>query len=155
MPDQTFTTSTEAETEAVGAKLAATLRGAAVIALHGDLGAGKTVLTRGIARGLGITEPVTSPTFAIIQEYPGRDLRLYHMDMYRIQGEHDALAFGIDEYLFDSDAVSVIEWAERITELLPPHHLVITITRHHDHRRIHISTSDSAPKPLPPPGFAE
>jgi hypothetical protein len=89
------------------------------VALHGDLGAGKTVLTRGIARGLGITEPVTSPTFTIVQEYRRADGQwLYHLDMYRIRSEDDALAFGIEEFLFAPNAVTVVEWPERIAGLL-------------------------------------
>lgn len=119
----------EAATEALGRELAAQLTGGDVVALLGDLGAGKTVFSRGLARGLGITEPITSPTFAIVQEYEGPSLTLLHMDMYRLQGEEDALAFGIEDYLGDSQAICVIEWAERIPELLPPGHLRVHLRR--------------------------
>lgn len=104
-------------TEAFGRALAACLRGGEAIALHGDLGAGKTVLARGLARGLGIAEAVRSPTFTIVQEYAGTSLRLYHIDLYRLAGAEAALAFGIEEYLGDRDAVTVVEWAERAPEL--------------------------------------
>lgn len=119
----------EAATEALGRELAAQLTGGDVVALLGDLGAGKTVFSRGLARGLGITEPITSPTFAIVQEYEGPSLTLLHMDMYRLQGEEDALAFGIEDYLDDSQAICVIEWAERIPGLLPPGHLRVHLRR--------------------------
>ena len=103
----------------LGMRLAAVLRPGQVLALYGDLGAGKTVLSRGFARGLGITEPVTSPTFTVAQEYHAPDGKwFYHLDMYRIDDERSALAFGIEEYLFAPDAVTLVEWPERIEKLL-------------------------------------
>lgn len=103
----------------LGAKLASIMEPGQVIALHGDLGAGKTVLSRGFARGLGITEPVTSPTFTVAQEYQAPNGRwFYHLDMYRIDDERSALAFGIEEYLFAPNAVTLVEWPERIEKLL-------------------------------------
>ena len=90
-----------------------------VLALHGDLGTGKTVFCRGFAKGLGITEPVTSPTFNIVQEYPLPDGNsLFHLDLYRINNDSEAIAFGIDEYLFNPKAYTLIEWPERIPGLL-------------------------------------
>ena len=110
---------TEEETLALGSRLAQVLRFGEVLALVGDLGAGKTVLSRGIARGLGITEPVTSPTFTVVQEYPLPKGRFFfHLDMYRIDDERAALAFGIEDFLFTPDAVTVVEWPERIWGLL-------------------------------------
>jgi len=107
------------QTEALGRRLAAILPPGAVITLYGNLGAGKSVLARGIARGMGITEPVTSPTFAIVQEYRApHDRWFYHLDLYRIRNDADALAFGIEEYLFNPAAITVIEWPERIPGLL-------------------------------------
>ena len=115
----TLTTDSEDETQALGARIASLLRPGSVVALYGDLGAGKTVLSRGLARGLGITEPVTSPTFTVVQEYERPDGSwLFHLDMYRIECEHDALAFGIEEFLFAPDAVAIVEWPERIAGLL-------------------------------------
>ena len=109
----------EEETMGLGMALARLVRPGMVVALHGDLGAGKTVLSRGVARGLGITEPVTSPTFTVVQEYrtPG-GIWFYHLDMYRITDEQAALAFGIEEYLFAANAIALVEWPERITGLL-------------------------------------
>lgn len=109
----------EAATLGLGRALAAGLRPGTVVALYGDLGAGKTVLSRGIARGLGIAEAVTSPTFTVVQEYPRADgTYLFHLDLYRIRDEAAALAFGVDEYLFARDGVTLVEWPERIAALL-------------------------------------
>ena len=114
-----FVSQANESTQALGAALASLLRNGQVVALHGDLGAGKTVLSRGVARGLGITEAVTSPTFTVAQEYPAPDGRRFnHLDMYRIDDERSALAFGIEEYLFDPDAITLVEWPERIAGLL-------------------------------------
>ncbi|MFT5130539.1 MAG: tRNA threonylcarbamoyladenosine biosynthesis protein TsaE [Rhodothermales bacterium] len=122
-----ITTHSDTETVAVGSEFAAGLRGGDIVALHGDLGAGKTVFARGVARGLGIADPVTSPTFTVVQEYEGPELRLYHIDLYRLQGEEDAIAFGIEEFLNDPEAVTLLEWAERIAGLLPKEHLSVQI----------------------------
>ena len=106
-------------TLALGGLLSKVVRPGQVIALHGDLGAGKTVLSRGFARGFGITEPVTSPTFTVAQEYEAPDGRwFYHLDMYRIDNERSALACGIEEYLFSPDDGTLVEWPERIEKLL-------------------------------------
>lgn len=102
-----ITKSTE-ETIAVAKEFAAQLRGGDVVLLSGELGAGKTTFTKGIALALGVTEPVTSPTFTIIKEYRGTDLYLYHMDMYRLSG--DLTELGFEEYLGDPRGVSVVEW---------------------------------------------
>ncbi len=114
-------TKTEEETLVLGNRLARILRFGEVLALLGDLGAGKTVLSRGIARGLGIVEAVTSPTFTVVQEYPLPTEKggfFFHLDMYRIDDERAALAFGIEDFLFAPDAVTVVEWPERIWGLL-------------------------------------
>lgn len=118
-PTVTLVSESDRETEAIGQRLAEQLRPGMVVALQGDLGAGKTVISRGIARGLGIEEPVTSPTFTVVQEYicPS-GLLFYHLDMYRIDDETAALAFGIEEFLYAPDAVTVVEWPERIAGLL-------------------------------------
>ncbi len=134
-PDRPIITDSADATEALGSQIGAALTAGTVVALEGDLGAGKTVLTRGIARGLGIAEPVTSPTFAIVQEYTGRGLTLYHMDMYRLQGADDALAFGVEDFLQDPGAVSVIEWAERVEAILPLPYLRIHLRRLDEVRR--------------------
>jgi tRNA threonylcarbamoyladenosine biosynthesis protein TsaE len=105
------------ETEAAGERLAAALKEGSVVALRGTLGAGKTCFARGIARGLGVEEAVTSPTYTILCEYRGR-LPLYHIDAYRLGGDDDFSALGGEEYLYGR-GVSVIEWSERIPRSLP------------------------------------
>ncbi|SDI26462.1 tRNA threonylcarbamoyladenosine biosynthesis protein TsaE [Alteribacillus persepolensis] len=104
-----------------------------VLTLDGELGAGKTHFTKGIASALGIKEMVNSPTFTIMKEYEGR-LPLYHMDVYRLE-EEEAEEIGLEEYL-EGDGVSVIEWADKITSLLPPEKLEITLGRETDTTRV-------------------
>ena len=116
-----FTTYSPEETERYAGELAKSLSRGTVILLFGGLGAGKTAFTRGFARGLGIMEPVSSPTFTIVQEYviPSGGM-LYHMDLYRIDDPDSAQEFGIDEFLEDQNAFCVIEWPERGEGLYPP-----------------------------------
>jgi tRNA threonylcarbamoyladenosine biosynthesis protein TsaE len=101
-----------AETEALGEGLARSASRGTVFALSGDLGAGKTQLVKGIARGLGIKARVHSPTFTLVNIYPGGRLTLFHLDLYRLNGPEDIRAAGLEEYL-RPDGVAVIEWAER------------------------------------------
>ena len=96
------------ETIAVAKEFARALQGGDIVLLRGELGAGKTTFTKGIALALGIGEPITSPTFTIIKEYEGKDLFLYHMDMYRLSGDLQEL--GLEEYLGNPKGVSVVEW---------------------------------------------
>ena len=117
------------QTEHVGKLLGQTLRGGELLCLTGNLGAGKTALTRGIAAGWGAREPVTSPTFTLIHEHTrdADDRRLYHIDGYRLQGAGEGAGIGLED-LFDSDDTVVIEWAENVLELLPDDRLWIDIT---------------------------
>ncbi len=112
------TSQSAAETIEFGRHLAKSLQPGDVIALTGDLGAGKTCLVKGIALGLGVTQDVTSPTYTIIHEYRGGRLPLMHVDLYRLDTVQQAIATGIEEYL-NGDGVTVIEWAEKIAGLLP------------------------------------
>ena len=124
---QEFYTHSADETRALAAKIATETPNGTVFALNGDLGAGKTVFARGFARGLNITEPISSPTFTILQEYPIDGKFFYHLDLYRIDNSDAAYAFGIDEFLYAEDAMTLIEWPERIEDILPPHTIRITI----------------------------
>jgi tRNA threonylcarbamoyladenosine biosynthesis protein TsaE len=105
--------------QAFGESWARELTGGEIFALHGVLGAGKTQLVKGLARGLGFEGDVTSPTFTLIHEYLGGRLPLYHIDLYRIRSEKEAVDLGIEEYL-PSEGITVIEWPDRIPSLLPP-----------------------------------
>ena len=125
---QTIHSFSENDTEHFAAELAGKLSPGSIVTLQGDLGAGKTVFARGFARGLGITEPVSSPTYTIVQEYLLPDSRrLYHMDLYRINSPESALAFGVDEFFDDNNAFSLVEWPERAGELLPDSAIKVTI----------------------------
>ena len=121
-------THSEAETMDLARELLAQMPDGGVIALFGELGAGKTVFARGFAAAAGITEPVSSPTYTIMQEYPcpGGNM-FYHLDLYRISGPEAGLAFGVDEYLNEPGAWVLAEWPERIETLLPPHTIRLTI----------------------------
>ena len=112
-----FITHSPEETEAVGAALAKILPAGAVIAYEGDLGAGKTAFTRGLARGLGYAEPVTSPTYTIVNEYLGGRLPLFHFDMYRLASADDLWDIGWEDYL-ERLGVCAVEWSENITDAL-------------------------------------
>ena len=113
----TFLTNSPRETEAVGEKLAGRLYPGAVIAYRGDLGAGKTAFTRGLARGLGYDEPVTSPTYTIVNEYLGGRLPLFHFDMYRLASSDDLWDIGWEDYL-DRGGVCAVEWSENVADAL-------------------------------------
>jgi len=116
---QVFTSKSAEETLSFAKQMAGFLRSGMTLPLYGNLGAGKTQFARGIAEGLGIEEPVTSPTFNIIQEYRRPDAGwLYHLDMYRIPDPESALTFGIEEYIFNPDGITLIEWPEHIDTLL-------------------------------------
>ena len=131
----------EESTLELGRRLARLLQPGQVVALYGDLGAGKTVLSRGVAQGLGVTEPVTSPTFTVVQEYHLADGRFFfHLDMYRIDSAESAVAFGIEDFLFANDAITLVEWPERIEPLLERKGCIrMTLTHvEHDRRLIEI-----------------
>ena len=131
-----FITSSEEETENIGKSLAMSLSKGDTVLLRGNLGAGKTVFSRGFARGLGITEPVSSPTYTIVQEYElPEGGRLYHLDLYRISDVNAALAFGVDEFLDDPQGISLIEWPDRIDGILPENAICVEIEHLSDSER--------------------
>ena len=113
-----ITTHSAEETFDLGRRIAETLRKGDVLALAGDLGAGKTQLVKGLAAGLGIAREVTSPTFTLIHEYPGGKFPLFHIDLYRLDSPEEALKIGLDEYL-GSGGITVIEWADKFAALIP------------------------------------
>jgi len=108
----------EEATKEFGLQLANHLKPGSVVALFGDLGTGKTTLTKYIGQGLGIDEIITSPTFTIIQEYRNSKIPLYHFDVYRLQSEQELLDLGYEEYFY-GEGITIIEWADKIQNLLP------------------------------------
>ena len=129
------------ETFALGQKIGRAATPGQVYTLTGDLGVGKTVFTQGVASGLGITEPVNSPTFTIVQVYEEGRLPFYHFDVYRIGDIEEMEEIGYDDYFF-GEGICLIEWAELIEEILPENRISITIekelSRGFDYRRITI-----------------
>lgn len=132
MVRQTIKTHTERETMKVAEQLALLLNPGDVITLEGELGVGKTIFAKGIARGLGVKQAVTSPTFTIVKEYEG-ELPLYHMDAYRL--EHSDEDIGFDEYFY-GNGISVVEWAQFIEDYLPNHTLNVHIQYVDDDTRL-------------------
>ena len=131
-----YTSKSEHATIDIGRKIGESLQGGEIITLSGDLGAGKTVLTKGIASGLGIADSVLSPTFTLMNEYEGR-LTLYHYDAYRLRTSEEAYEAGLTEYFGDKRGVCVIEWWENIADSLETFaRKHITITRTDDKTRI-------------------
>ena len=123
-----YITHSPEETEKLGAALAQRLQPGTIIAYTGDLGAGKTAFTRGLAKGLGYTQPVTSPTYTIVNEYLGGRLPLFHFDMYRLASSDDLWDIGWEDYL-ERGGVCAVEWSENVREALPPDAVTVTIAR--------------------------
>ncbi|MCI8808837.1 MAG: tRNA (adenosine(37)-N6)-threonylcarbamoyltransferase complex ATPase subunit type 1 TsaE [Oscillibacter sp.] len=121
----------ETETEGLGQRLAALLPSSAVVAYHGGLGMGKTAFTRGLARGMGYTGRVTSPTFTIVNEYRGGSIPVFHFDAYRLSNPGELWDIGFEDYL-TQDGICVIEWSEQIEEAIPEHAIRVAISRHPD-----------------------
>jgi tRNA threonylcarbamoyladenosine biosynthesis protein TsaE len=136
-----FETASEEETIALGEELARELPPRCVVLLIGNLGAGKTMLAKGIVKGLGagVPEDVSSPTFTLIHEYGDR---VYHIDLYRIRNEREVRTLGLDE-LLDRDAVILVEWGERFPRLWPADHLEIRLEGVGDARRITLELAAS------------
>ena len=130
----TFHTKSEQETIQLGDKIGSLLKKGDIIAMQGTLAAGKTTITKGIARALGITDTITSPTFCLISEYYGR-MPLYHMDVYRLDGREDFINLGTDDMLY-GDGVCIIEWSEKIMEELPSNTIILKLTPQEDGSRI-------------------
>lgn len=139
-------TNSEQETFELGQRLAAQAQPGQVFALVGDLGVGKTVFTKGMASGLGIEEPVSSPTFTIVQVYEEGRLPFYHFDVYRIGDPEEMEEIGYEDYFY-GEGVCLVEWANLIMELLPPQTVFVTIDkdleRGYEYRRITVTQPDA------------
>ena len=131
-----YVSNSEEETEALGVRLADELKAGAVIAFTGDLGAGKTAFTRGLARGLGVGGRVTSPTFTIVNEYEGGRLSLFHFDMYRLGSSDELFDIGWEDYL-NRGGVCAVEWSENVSDALEEDAISVEICRgESDNQRI-------------------
>ena len=123
----TYISKSEQETERIGSEFAASLPGGTVVAMYGDLGAGKTAFVRGMARGMGLDCRVSSPTFTIVNEYLGQR-ELIHFDMYRLSDADELFDIGWEDYL-DRGGVCAVEWSERVLDALPPDTLFVRLSR--------------------------
>ena len=137
-----YTTNSPAETEAVGEALARKLQPGTVIAYRGDLGAGKTAFTRGLARGLGCADLVTSPTYTIVNEYLSGRMPLFHFDMYRLRSADDLFDIGWEDYL-DRGGVCAVEWSENVEEAMEGCILVTIEKTGEESRRITIEGGET------------
>ena len=137
-----FITHSPEETEAIGEKLAQQLNPGTILAYRGDLGAGKTAFTRGLARGLGFREQVTSPTYTIVNEYLGGRLPLFHFDMYRLHSSDDLFDIGWDDYL-ERGGVCAVEWSENVADALEEPIIVNIEKLGENSRRITIEGSEN------------
>ena len=140
-----FRTHSPEETQEIGVRIGAQLSPGDVVALIGDLGAGKTCLTQGIAEGVGVyqDQTVNSPSYILINEYEGK-IPIYHIDLYRLERLEDIVALGLEDY-FGGDGICVIEWGDRMGELLPESHIQVTITAEDEFTRT-IEVSPISPK---------
>ncbi len=130
----TFLTKSSEQTIELGRKIGKLLKPGDVIAMSGTLAAGKTTITKGIAESLGVKDNVTSPTFCLISEYEGEKMPLYHMDVYRLDGEEDFLNLGVEEFLY-GNGVCIIEWSEKVKNALPKKTIYMNITPNQDSSR--------------------
>lgn len=130
---QTYISRSEAQTEAIGEKFAASVPDGTVVAMYGDLGAGKTAFVRGMARGMGISARVSSPTFTIVNEYTG-SRELLHFDMYRLEGADELFDIGWEDYLA-RNAVCAVEWSERVEDAFTGTETVVRIEKLGDNER--------------------
>ncbi len=141
----TFISKSPAETEAIGREFAKDVHAGSVIALKGELGSGKTLFMKGLGVGLGISAPVSSPTFTIVHEYQGELLPVYHFDFFRLENLESAARLGLEDY-FLGDGVSVIEWADRFPDLVPEQARWISfVVKSETQRIISINQNDENP----------
>ncbi|OGV91542.1 tRNA (adenosine(37)-N6)-threonylcarbamoyltransferase complex ATPase subunit type 1 TsaE [Microgenomates group bacterium RIFCSPLOWO2_01_FULL_46_13] len=142
---QIVATRTENETEALGRQLAGRIKPGTTVALYGELGSGKTVFTRGFARGLGIAKRIISPTFILLREYqlPQSKGRLYHLDLYRVRGTEDLRSIDLIELTKEKDSLVVVEWAEKAKKYLPRKRMEISFVMVPEGRKITVKSNEA------------
>jgi tRNA threonylcarbamoyladenosine biosynthesis protein TsaE len=146
----TFTSNSPVETKALGREFARNLARGDIVALSGELGAGKTQFVKGFVAGIGCNAEVTSPTFTLIHEYSGGRLPVYHFDFFRITNRHSAERLGLDDY-FCGDGVSVVEWADKFPELIPKNAKWIRLAIKSDSERVIETQGTTASQPSTAP----
>jgi tRNA threonylcarbamoyladenosine biosynthesis protein TsaE len=146
----TFTSNSPVETKALGREFARNLARGDIVALSGELGAGKTQFVKGFVAGIGCNAEVTSPTFTLIHEYSGGRLPVYHFDFFRIKDRHSAERLGLDDY-FCGDGVSVVEWADKFPELIPKNAKWIRLAIKSDSERVIETQGTTASQPSTAP----
>ena len=146
-----FISRSPAQTQRLGARLGGLMQGGDVICLEGTLGSGKTCLAQGIGRGWGIGQTLISPTYVLVREYtrPVDSVRLYHVDLYRVSNVDETISLGIDESLGETEAVFIIEWAERARPLIPHDHLWVKLDfANRTHRALYFAAEGGRHKAL-------
>ena len=129
-----FHTKSSIETISLGEKIGSLLKPGDILAMTGTLAAGKTTITKGIAKSLGVKGNITSPTFCLVSEYEGEKMPLYHMDVYRLEGEEDFVNLGVEDMLY-GNGVCIIEWSEKVKKELPQKSILVEITPQEDGSR--------------------
>ena len=135
MAKNSFISTCEQDTLKFANEFSKSLNKGEIILLNGDLGSGKSVFARGVIRAFGVEKQIPSPTFTIVNEYDGKDCKLYHFDMYRLEEVEEALAIGVDEIFADENSIKLVEWPEKVWQILPKKVITITIEKIDDNKR--------------------
>jgi tRNA threonylcarbamoyladenosine biosynthesis protein TsaE len=133
--NEQYLTNSSGETQKLGESFAQKLQGGDVLALYGNLGSGKTTFVQGLAKGLGVKKRIISPTFIIVRHYRIDGGNFYHVDLYRTESRHDLLGVGLDQIIAQKDSIIVLEWAEKMGELLPRKRIDIEFEYVEDNKR--------------------
>ena len=135
MAKKSFISTCEEDTLKFAKEFSKSLNKGEIILLNGDLGSGKSVFARGVIRAFGVEKQIPSPTFTIVNEYDGKDCKLYHFDMYRLEEVEEALAIGVDEIFADENSIKLVEWPEKVWQILPNKVIKISIEKIDDNKR--------------------
>jgi len=135
MAKNSFISTCEQDTLNFANEFSKSLNKGEIILLNGDLGSGKSVFARGVIRAFGVEKQIPSPTFTIVNEYDGKDCKLYHFDLYRLEEVEEALAIGVDEIFADENSIKLVEWPEKVWQILPKKVITITIEKIDDNKR--------------------
>ena len=135
MAEKIFISSCEEETTSIATDFAKTVKKGEIILLNGDLGSGKSVFARGVIRAFGVKKQIPSPTFTIVNEYDAESCKLYHFDMYRLEEVEEAIAIGVDEIFEDLESIKLVEWPEKVWQIIPNKVIKVNIEKIDDNTR--------------------